>query len=106
MLIDLNIIPHEAENLLVYFKDTWIGRPDRWGKRRAPKFTVHIWSCYDRVEKDLQKTNNSVEDCHRGFMQQVSSYHPVIWKFLGAWKREQDLNKINLEKINSGQKFE
>ena len=105
ILIDHNIIPHEAENLLDYFEDTWIGRPDRRGRRRAPKFNVALWSCYDRVEKDLPKTNNSVEGWHRGFMQQVSSYHPTIWKFLDALKREQDLNEINLEKINSGQEF-
>ena len=55
MLIDPNIIPHEAEILVVCFKDTWIRHPARQGKRRAPKFTVDIWSCYDRVEKDLQK---------------------------------------------------
>ena len=89
MLIDSEIIPHEAENVLDYFEDTWIGRPDRRGRRRGPKFNIDIWSCYDRVEKDLPKTNNSVEGWHRGFMQQVSSHHPSIWKFLSALKREQ-----------------
>ena len=38
-------------------------------------------------------------------MQQVSFYHPTIWKFLGGLKGEQDLNETNLEKINSGQEF-
>ena len=28
MLIDHNIIPHEAEYVLDYFEDTWMGRPD------------------------------------------------------------------------------
>ena len=55
MLIDYNIIPHEAEKVLDYFEDTWIGRPDRRGRRPAPKFNINIWSCYDRVEKDLPK---------------------------------------------------
>ena len=55
MLIDHNIIPHEAEKVLDYFEDTWIGRPDRRGRRPAPKFNINIWSCYDRVEKDLPK---------------------------------------------------
>ena len=78
MLIDYNIIPHEAENVLDYFEDTWIGRPDRQGRLRAPKFHINIWSCYERVEKDLPKTNNSIAGWHRGFLQHVSSHHPAL----------------------------
>ena len=55
--------------------------------------------------KGLAKTNNSVEGWHRGFMQQVSSYHPTIWKFLSALKREQALSELHLERITSGYEF-
>ena len=106
LLIDENIIPGEADSVLDYFEDNWIGRPDRRGRRRAPKYNVDMWSCFERVEKDLPKTNNSVEGWHRGFLQQVSSYHPSIWKFLSALKREQSLNEVNLERINSGFEFQ
>ena len=56
--IDPNNIPHETEYLLDYFEDTWIGRTDKWGWRRVPKFIVDTWLCYDRVEKDLKKKSS------------------------------------------------
>ena len=50
----------------------------------------------------IPRTNNAVEGWHRAFLQQVSSHHPTIWKFLDALKREQDLQEITIVKVNSG----
>lgn len=36
---------------------------------------------------DLPRTNNALEGWHRAFLQQVSSHHTSIWKFLNALKR-------------------
>lgn len=46
--------------LLDYFEDTWIGRMVR-NRRRAPKFPLILWNCYEATKNGLPKTNNSIE---------------------------------------------
>lgn len=103
ILIDGNVLPDEAQPLIDYFEDTWIGRPDRRQRRRHPMFALQMWNCYDGVLSGLPKTNNSIEGWHRGFMYQVSANHPDIWKFISAIKREQNLNEVRIEQYVSGQ---
>lgn len=101
-LCEDNVIPQEAQGVLDYFEDTWIGRPQR-RHRRPPRFPHVMWNCFDGVNEDLPKTNNSVEGWHRGFDQQVSSNHPNIWKFIEALQREQSLNELKIEQYVSGE---
>ncbi|KAF5281724.1 hypothetical protein FQR65_LT14564 [Abscondita terminalis] len=101
-LCEENVIPPEAQGVLDYFEDTWIGRPLR-RQRRPPRFPYNMWNCFDGVNEDLPKTNNSVEGWHRSFDQQISSTHPNIWKYIEALQREQSLHRLQIEQYISGE---
>lgn len=101
-LCDNNLLPLEAQGVIDYFEDTWIGRPNRRNQRRDPIFSHSMWNCYNAVQNDLPKTNNSVEGWHRAFESQLSASHPSIWKFLDALKREQNLNEVKIEQYVAG----
>ncbi|XP_031350480.1 uncharacterized protein LOC116176146 [Photinus pyralis] len=103
LLLDNNVFPPEAQPVIDYFEDTWIGRPDRRLRRRAPRFAHVMWNCYNSVLENLPKTNNALEGWHRGFQEMVGGNHPNIWKFVNALKKEQSLNELRIEQYHSGQ---
>ena len=74
-----------------YFEDTYIGRPNRNGSRRNPQFHVLMWNVYDRTVDNLPRTNNSVEGFHRGFESMLQATKPDVWKILDAIQRQQTL---------------
>lgn len=90
-------MPAEAQQVVDYFEDTWVGYPNRWGRRRAPLFSIDLWNCYQSIIDGVAKTNNSVEGWHRGFLELVGVHHPPIFKFIGFLKREQSLNEAKIE---------
>lgn len=102
-ICDNNVLPPDAQNVVDYFEDTWIGRPDRHGQRRLPLFPLRMWNCFETVEQGLPKTNNSLEGWHRGFQNQICGEHPNIWKFIEAIKREQSISELRIEQYVSGQ---
>lgn len=101
-LCDNNNYPVEAQPVLDYFEDTWIGRPDRRQLRRAPRFSHEMWNCVDAVIIDISKTNNACEGWHRAFSEIIGASHPTIWKFLMALKNEQSLNEAKIEQYFAG----
>ena len=55
------VIPDELDDLVLYFQDTWIGRPcRRGGRRREAMFPPSVWSVYERVVSEHPRTNNSI----------------------------------------------
>lgn len=102
ILCDENVLPAEAQRVVDYFEDIWIGRPQRRQRRRAPYFPHDMWNCFDGVNEGLPKTNNSIEGWHRGFEQQISADHPSIWKFIEAIQREQSLHELQIEQYIGG----
>ena len=36
------VLPNELQEIMDYFEDTYIGRPDRRGVRRAARFPIHL----------------------------------------------------------------
>ncbi|CAF1527946.1 unnamed protein product [Adineta ricciae] len=59
MIIDFD---HDVDELLEYFEKTWVGqRKTRGSRRTKPQFPIPLWNVYDRVIRDLPKSNNSVE---------------------------------------------
>ena len=54
-------VPVELTPVLDYFEDTYIGRPDRRGRRRNPLFRLEFWNMFDRVLHRYDRTTNSVE---------------------------------------------
>ena len=102
LLCDNNTFPHEAQEVVDYFEDTWIGRPNRRSARRPPLFSHDMWNMYSRVLDDLPKTNNSVEAWHRGFETEVGAHHPNIWRFIKCLQKEQSFNEVRIEQYVAG----
>jgi len=73
----------DNENLLSqlinYFEDTWIGRPNRRGTgRSAPLSPLDMWNQYQGTLEKLQKTNNYNEGWHKKFSSLFDCHHPKI----------------------------
>ncbi|CAF1535915.1 unnamed protein product [Adineta ricciae] len=52
----------EAENLVEYFEETWIGEKKiRGNGRKKPKFNNELWNVYEHVMNNLPRSNNAVE---------------------------------------------
>ena len=45
-LTESDALPAEAQPVVDYFEDTWIGRPTRRNSRRPPRFQRELWNCY------------------------------------------------------------
>lgn len=88
--------------LLDYFEDTYIGRPNRRGHRRAALFNINIWNCYELIKNDIPRTNNAIEGWHNGFKSMLNAVHPSIWTFIEALKKEDNLNQLKVEQEISG----
>ena len=94
-------LPVEANELMDYFEDNYIGRPTRT-LRRPPRFAVNIWNMYSRVQEDLPKTNNAVEGWHRSFASLVGCAHPSIWTFIRCIRKEHALQEVYVTQVLSG----
>jgi hypothetical protein len=86
----------QIDDLLEYFEDTYIGRYRRNAPRRPAMFPIELWNMFHRTHDELPRTNNSIEGWHRGFQAQVSSCHPVFWKFLQILQNEESLKRVEI----------
>ena len=61
--------PVEFNLMLEYFETYYIGKLKINSKsvREEPMFAIEIWNVYDRIEKDLPRTNNNLEAWHKVF---------------------------------------
>lgn len=87
---------NQMDDILEYFEDTYIGRYRRNAPRRPPMFSLNLWNMFHRTYNELPRTNNSVEGWHRRFQSQVSSCHPVFWKFLQMLQNEESLIRVDI----------
>ena len=94
-------MPQEAEPIVDYFEDTYIGRRVRRG-RRQPLIPLAFWNVTDRLEGGLPRTNNHVEGWHRRMQANVGACHPSIWHFLDVLRREQSLNEVVMHQTLAG----
>ena len=86
-LVDSDVLPQEAQTIVDYFEDTWIGRLNRRRRgRRSPNFPIEMWNCFQKAKDGLPKTNNAVEGWHRGFEVVVQGAHVNTFKLLNALK--------------------
>ena len=54
----------EIECYLEYFEETWLGSPDRLGKRKKLLFSITLWNQYLRKEQSL--TENRISGIRAG----------------------------------------
>ena len=94
--------PFDAQAVIDYFEDTYIGRLRPGGHRRAPLFDMELWNMYNQTIDDLPRTNNAVEGWHRSFQANVGAYHPNFWRFIDILKREQNLTQVNIAQARAG----
>ena len=61
--------PVEFNLMLEYFETYYIGKLKINSKsvREEPMFAIEIWNVYERIEKDLPRTNNNLEAWHKVF---------------------------------------
>lgn len=71
-------------------------------RRRALLFKHEMWNSFDNVVEGMSKTNNAIEGWHSSFQRQISARYPSIWKFIDGLKREQSLQKLQIEQHVGG----
>lgn len=80
----------------------FLGRLDRRGRRRAPMFPPELWSVYERVLNDQERTNNNAEAAHRRLQIELGMDHPTLWKFIDGLKKVQKGCDIRYEQYVRG----
>ncbi|CAF1477517.1 unnamed protein product [Rotaria magnacalcarata] len=95
-----NQFDDDADDLLDYFEQIWIGEPRRRGTgRKKCLFDHKLWNIHDRVIAALPLSNNSVEGWHNAFDNRVSISHPDIMKLTEKIRREQSKFEVDTAKI-------
>lgn len=96
----------ENENVLLplvsYVEDVWIGRLDRRGGRKQPRFSHDVWNLYSSVTEGLPRTNNAVEGWHTGFSTMIAASHASIFSFIEALKKDEVLSRQRQHELELG----
>ena len=56
-----NVYNEEVDELLEYFRNTYVGRYPQNAPARPPLFAINVWNMYHRTDDELPRANNSVE---------------------------------------------
>ncbi|CAF1391294.1 unnamed protein product [Adineta ricciae] len=91
-------VTEEFEKLAEESPETMNGRNSR---RRSPRFLISFWSCFDRLDHQLPRTNNPQEAWHNALKNSCRK-HPSIYESIHDIKTEQHANLIFAEKAESG----
>ena len=79
----------DADEVLDYFEDTYIGHFRTNAPRRPHLFPMKLWNRFHRTAEELPRTNNNIEAWHNSFQANVSSIHPTFRKFLDVLLSEE-----------------
>lgn len=80
----------------------WIGRLDRRGGRKQPRFSHDIWNVFSSVAESLPRTNNAVEGWHTGFSSMIVANHATIYSFIEAFKKDEILSRQQQQELELG----
>jgi hypothetical protein len=61
-----------------YFEDNYVGRPIRGGRRRCARFSISMWNCFNRLDQQLPRSNNSVEAWNKAIKVELTSNVLII----------------------------
>ena len=83
----------KAQGLILHFEQTYIGI------NHEPIFAIKMWKQHHEVIQGIPRTTNAVEAWHRFYNATIVCYHPNIWRFIDALKREQGLIEVKMQSL-------
>ncbi|KAB0805687.1 hypothetical protein PPYR_02657 [Photinus pyralis] len=89
-LVEYENFPPEAQPIVDYFEDIYIGRRAR-RQRRPPIFSIEMWNMYQRTLDGRHRTNNNIEGWHRGFQ-----------SFIESLKKQQTIHAYQINQFITG----
>ncbi|KAB0805304.1 hypothetical protein PPYR_02274 [Photinus pyralis] len=98
-----DVLPVELQPLLQWFEDFYVGRLNRRGNVRRPAiFPPEMWSLYNRVVNDMDRTNNHAEAAHRCLQSEMGMDHPILWRFIDGLRKIQKGRDMFYEHLLAG----
>ena len=94
----VNNLPPEMQEFASYFERTWVD-----SSTAEPIFDRFLWNQYESVLAGLPCSNNLVEGWHNGFQTLVGTSNPILWTFLTALKKEENLTFTKKIKMRTGE---
>ena len=92
----------DADEVLDYFEDIYIGRFCGNAPQRPALFPIELWNMFNRATEEFARKNLNMEACHSNFQANVSSTHPTFWKFLDVLLREEGIVQVRIFKNQTG----
>ena len=72
-VVILNQYDGDADEMLHYFEDIYIGRFCRNAPRRPALFPIELWNMFYQTAEELPRTNNNIKASHNSFQGNFSS---------------------------------
>lgn len=90
-----NNFEDNTDKLLDYFEVLTLTQSDIMPLGGIHYFPLVCEICFNRMEQELPRTNNSIEDWHSSF-QGLPSCHLEFWKFWGVLKKEETFARASI----------
>ena len=85
----------EATNdLLDYFKATYVQGPTVRRRQRPPMFPLKMWNHYEDALNMSQKTTNCTEGWHNALHGLFLASHPGVWKMLNGIRKDMAIQRF------------
>lgn len=88
-----------TNDLLSYFKNTYVVGPQVGTTNRTARFPPEIWNYYDSTiasTDDTPKTTNSVEGFHNALQGMFTCKHPTVWKLFDGIQRDIGVQRLTM----------
>jgi len=72
------------------------------GQRLPPRYPHEMWNVHARVEDELPRTNNHLEEWHNRFNAFIGERHANIWKFIKGLKEDSNLHEYTRVQVLMG----
>ena len=79
-----------------YFENTYIGRFRRNAPPSPSLSWIDVWNMFCEAFNELPRKDNSIEGWDRSFQANITFSHPVFYKFIEVWNREETFMKVKI----------